>query len=84
VDYAAVREKLAQGTLAGAVLDVFQPEPLPPDSPFWDTPNLIVLPHVSCDDPRYVDRLLDFWFENLGRFLRGRRLKNRIDPDRGY
>jgi phosphoglycerate dehydrogenase-like enzyme len=84
VDYEALREKLAQGTLAGAVLDVFQQEPLPPDSPYWDTPNLIALPHVSCDDPRYIDRLLDFWFENFDRFLNGRPLKNRIDPRRGY
>jgi phosphoglycerate dehydrogenase-like enzyme len=84
VDYEALREKLARGTLAGAVLDVFQPEPLPPDSPFWDTPNLIALPHVSCDDPRYVDRLLDFWFENLVRFRAGRRLKNLIDRRLGY
>jgi phosphoglycerate dehydrogenase-like enzyme len=84
VDYEALRDKLAQGTLAGAVLDVFQPEPLPQDSPFWDTPNLIALPHVSCDDPRYIDRLLDFWFENLERFRRGKTLTNRIDPRRGY
>ena len=84
VDYDALREKLVKGELAGAVLDVFQPEPLPADSPFWDTPNLIALPHVSCDDPRYIDRLLDSWFENLGRFLGGRPLKNRIDPRRGY
>jgi len=84
VDYEALREKLARGTLAGAVLDVFQPEPLPPDSPFWDTPNLIALPHVSCDDPRYVDRLLDFWFENLARFRASRRLKNLIDRRLGY
>lgn len=84
VDYDALREKLAQGTLAGAVLDVFQPEPLPADSPLWDTPNLVVTPHVSCDDPRYIDRLLDFWFENFGRFLKGRPLKNRIDPRRYY
>ena len=84
VDYEALREKLARGTLAGAVLDVFQPEPLPPDSPFWDTPNLIALPHVSCDDPRYVDRLLDFWFENLARLRAGKRLKNLIDRRRGY
>ncbi|MGH8634614.1 MAG: NAD(P)-dependent oxidoreductase, partial [Burkholderiales bacterium] len=84
VDYDALREKLAQGTLAGAVLDVFQPEPLPADSPLWDTPNLIALPHVSCDDPRYIDRLFDSWFENLGRFLNGKPLKNRIDPRRGY
>jgi len=84
VDYDALREKLTKGELAGAVLDVFQPEPLPADSPFWDTPNLIALPHVSCDDPRYIDRLLDAWFENLGRLLEGKPLKNRIDPRRGY
>jgi len=79
-----VREKLEQGTLAGAVLDVFQPEPLPADSPLWDTPNLVITPHVSCDDPRYIDRLLDTWFENFGRFLEGKPLKNRVDPRRGY
>jgi phosphoglycerate dehydrogenase-like enzyme len=84
VDYDALREKLAQGTLAGAVLDVFQPEPLPADSPLWDTPNLVITPHVSCDDPRYIDRLFDFWFENFARFLKGRPLKNRVDPRRGY
>ena len=84
VDYDALREKLTNGTLAGAVLDVFQPEPLPADSPLWDTPNLVILPHVSCDDPRYIDRLLDFWFENLARFRAGKRLKNLIDRRRGY
>jgi phosphoglycerate dehydrogenase-like enzyme len=84
VDYDALREKLAQGTLAGAVLDVFQPEPLPADSPLWDTPNLVITPHVSCDDPRYADRLLDFWFENFGRFLAGKRLKNLVDRKLGY
>jgi phosphoglycerate dehydrogenase-like enzyme len=84
VDYEALREKLTEGSLAGAVLDVFQPEPLPADSPFWDTPNLIALPHVSCDDPCYIGQLLDTWFVNFGRFLKGRPLKNRIDPRRGY
>jgi phosphoglycerate dehydrogenase-like enzyme len=84
VDYDALRAKLEAGTLAGAVLDVFQLEPLPADSPLWDTPNLVVMPHVSCDDPRYVDWLLDFWFENLARFRAGKRLKNLIDRGRGY
>jgi len=84
VDYDALREKLQKGELAGAVLDVFQPEPLPPDSPFWDTPNLIALPHVSCDDPRYIEHLLDFWFENLERFLAGKRLVNTVDRKLGY
>jgi phosphoglycerate dehydrogenase-like enzyme len=84
VDYDALREKLVKGELAGAVLDVFQPEPLPADSPFWDTPNLIALPHVSCDDPRYIDHLLDFWFENFERFLARRRLVNIVDRKLGY
>jgi phosphoglycerate dehydrogenase-like enzyme len=84
VDCEALREKLTRGSLAGAVLDVFEPEPLPPDSPFWDTPNLIALPHVSCDDPRYIDQLFDAWFANFGRFAEGKPLKNRIDPKRGY
>jgi phosphoglycerate dehydrogenase-like enzyme len=84
IDYEALREKLVKGELAGAVLDVFQPEPLPADSPYWDTPNLVALPHVSCDDPRYVEHLLDFWFENLERFLAGKRLVNLIDRKLGY
>jgi phosphoglycerate dehydrogenase-like enzyme len=84
VDYDALREKLERGELAGAVLDVFQPEPLPPDSPFWDTPNLIALPHVSCDDPRYIDHLLDFWFDNFRRVLAGRKLVNLVDRKLGY
>ena len=84
MDYEALREKLVKGELAGAVLDVFQPEPLPPDSPYWDTPNLIALPHVSCDDPRYIEHLLDFWFENLKRLLAGKRLVNLVDRKLGY
>lgn len=84
VDYEALRDKLVKGELAGAVLDVFQPEPLPADSPYWDTPNLIVLPHVSCDDPRYIEHLLDFWFENFKRLLAGKRLVNVVDRKLGY
>jgi phosphoglycerate dehydrogenase-like enzyme len=84
VDYEALREMLVNGRLAGAVLDVFEPEPLPADSPWWDTPNVVALPHVTCDDPRYVGRLLDFWFENLERFLSGKRLVNLVDRQLGY
>jgi phosphoglycerate dehydrogenase-like enzyme len=84
MDYDALREKLVKGELAGAVLDVFQPEPLPADSPFWDTPNLIALPHVSCDDPRYIEQLLNFWFENFERFLAKKKLVNVVDRKLGY
>ena len=50
VDVAALAERLRAGRLGGAVLDVHDPEPLPPDSPLWDVPNLILTPHVSSDD----------------------------------
>ena len=84
VDYVALREKLDSGALRGAVLDVFDEEPLPPDSPYWTTQNLMVLPHISCDDPRYIEHLLDFWFSNFERFLAGKKLKNTVDRKLGY
>ncbi len=84
IDYAALREKLDQGELAGAVLDVHSPEPLPPDSPLWTTRNLIITPHISCDDPRYMDFLCDAWFANFARFVRGKPLTNQVDRTLGY
>jgi phosphoglycerate dehydrogenase-like enzyme len=84
VDYAALRDMLNGGKLAGAMLDVHDPEPLPADSPLWTTPNLIVTPHVSCDDPRYMDMLFDRWFGNFARFVVGKPLTNRIDRKLGY
>jgi phosphoglycerate dehydrogenase-like enzyme len=84
VDYEALNEMLGRNALAGAVLDVFEEEPLPPQSPWWSTPNVLVLPHVSCDTPDYADRLLDRWFENFARWLEGRPLANVVDPGLGY
>jgi phosphoglycerate dehydrogenase-like enzyme len=85
VDNDALAEKLGRGELAGAVLDVFDQEPLPADSPLWATPNLVITPHCAVDDgPRYVDRCLDVFFDNARRYLAGRPLRNRVDPARGY
>ena len=85
VDYAALAECLRDGHLSGAVLDVFDPEPLPPDSPLWSTPNLVVVPHCSTDDrERYIPRTLDLFFDNAARLLEGRRLRNRIRLSRDY
>jgi phosphoglycerate dehydrogenase-like enzyme len=84
VDYPALREKLERGELGGAVLDVFDEEPLPPGSPWWTTRNVIVTPHISCDSPAYIDALFDRWFENFERLLAGKPLHNAIDPARGY
>jgi phosphoglycerate dehydrogenase-like enzyme len=84
VDYMALRERLEKNELCGAVLDVFDQEPLPPDSPYWTTKNLMVLPHISCDNPDYIEHLLDFWFLNFERFLAGKKLKNIVDRALGY
>jgi phosphoglycerate dehydrogenase-like enzyme len=85
IDYAALARKLRDGTLAGAILDVFDPEPLPPTSPLWDTPNLIVTPHVSSDDgASYIPLTLDLFFDNMGRYLAGRPLLNRVNAKLGY
>ncbi|MBM3598287.1 MAG: D-2-hydroxyacid dehydrogenase [Alphaproteobacteria bacterium] len=85
VDYAALAELLRSGRLGGAILDVFEPEPLPPESPLWTVPRLLVTPHVSSDDPsRYAARCLDVFFANLKEYLRGRDLPNRVDGALGY
>ena len=84
VDYEALREKLDNGELGGAVLDVHSPEPLPATSPLWTTRNVIVTPHISCDDPRYMDFLCDTWFTNFSRKLAGRPLAHQVDRTLGY
>jgi phosphoglycerate dehydrogenase-like enzyme len=83
-DYEALREKLNTGALGGAVLDVFDTEPLAVDSPWWTTKNTIVLPHISCDDPRYIQRLFDTWFANFERWLARKTLRNIVNRKLGY
>jgi glyoxylate/hydroxypyruvate reductase len=85
IDHAALCAALASGRLSGAILDVFDPEPLPSDSPLWDTPNVIITPHCSSDDAQaYVPKTLDLIFENLRRLLTGEDLVAAIDPRLGY
>ncbi len=79
VDYEALTDKLARGELGGAILDVFDPEPLPSSSLLWRTPNLVVTPHCSSDAPDYVDRTLDLFFDNFRRYLSRRPLRNTVD-----
>ena len=84
VDYEALRKRLERGELS-AVLDVFDPEPLPADSPLWQTPNLIITPHCSSDDTqRYTPKTLELVFQQMERFMAGRRLANVVDPKREY
>ena len=85
VDYEALAANLRSGHLSGAVLDVFDPEPLPAGSPLWSVPNLVVTPHVSADDgDSYVPITLDLVFRNLERLLDGRPLVNVVRPELGY
>lgn len=85
VDYQALVEKLENGALSGAILDVFDEEPRPADSPLWDVPNLIVTPHVSADDGNaYAALRLKLFFENMRRYLAGEPLENQVRSDLGY
>ena len=84
VDEEALAEALRRRTIAGAALDVVQREPLPPTSPLWSLPNVIITPHASGATPKYFDRALELFVDNLDRFLGGRPLRNLVDPALGY
>jgi phosphoglycerate dehydrogenase-like enzyme len=85
VDYAELAQALRGGKLSGAILDVFDPEPLPASSPLWHVPNLIITPHCSSDDlDHYLPLTLDLAFANVARLRDGKRLKNAVDPATGY
>jgi D-2-hydroxyacid dehydrogenase (NADP+) len=72
VDEAALIEVLRDRRIAGAGLDVFQTEPLPADSPFWDLPNAFVLPHLGGYTSEYEDLIMPLVIENMRLFLGGR------------
>ena len=85
LDQSAVEHALRSGRLSGAVLDVYDPEPLPPQASLWSAPNVYLSPHCSSDDnDEYMPLTLDLVFANAGRFARGRKLVNTVDPARGY
>ena len=81
VDEAALVERLRDGTLAGAALDVFAEEPLPRDSPLWGLDNVIVSPHNAALSEREEDRIVELFVENLRRRLEGEPLRNALDPE---
>ena len=84
VDEAALIAALQNGRIAGAGLDVFEKEPLPPDSPLWRMPNVIITPHVSGLTPHYFARAAELFAANLKRYLAGEPLQSLYDPTRGY
>ena len=84
IDEHALLRALREGTLGGAVLDTFRDEPLPPTSPFYDLPNVIVTPHTAWSSGRVLDRSVELFCDNLRRFAAGEPLLNVVDPAAGY
>ncbi len=84
VDEQSLVEMLQQGRLKGAALDVFEREPLPPESPLWDCEHLILTPHMSAKSIYYIDRCVDIFIQNLLAFRSGGSMLNVVDFARGY
>ena len=85
LDYEVLCDKLENNDLAGAILDVFNPEPIDKNSRLWNTKNLIITPHVSSDDNgNYVKLTLELFVKNLKFFIKKKELTNQIDKELGY
>jgi phosphoglycerate dehydrogenase-like enzyme len=85
IDEAALIDAMTSGSIAGAVLDVFEQEPLPADSPLWDLPRTLITPHTSYSSDGNPQRLAEDFSENLTRFLEGRPLLGVMShPELGY
>lgn len=86
IDTDALAEALYERKIAGAALDVTDPEPLPADHPIWDAPNAIITPHISGGFalPETLEQIVDIFAENLNHFLNGEPLRNVIDMETGY
>ncbi len=84
VDERALVDALQRGVIAGAALDVFEEEPLPPRSPFWDMPNVIVCPHMSGDVEGWEADFANVFYDNVGRWLRDEPLRNVVDKRLGF
>jgi phosphoglycerate dehydrogenase-like enzyme len=76
----ALVDALERGHLAAAVLDVTSEEPLPPEHPLWDAPNVYISAHCSATSDGYVERVLAVFLDNLARYLAGEPLRNVVDP----
>lgn len=86
IDTDALCDALNSGHLGGAVLDVTDPEPLPPEHPLWQAKNVLLTPHISggYNLPETYERVFNIAVENLGKYLRGDPLKNIVDFNTGY
>lgn len=84
LDEGALLALLEAGRLAGAALDVFAVEPLPPDHPFWGHPRVLVSPHAAAVTEHFWERETGLIVENIQRYLAGAPLVNVVDPEAEY
>jgi phosphoglycerate dehydrogenase-like enzyme len=86
IDQAALISALQSERIAGASLDVFEEEPLPPDSPLWAMENVLISPHSTdeTEDPSPLDLGMRLFVENLRRYREGQLLLNVVDKQAGY
>jgi phosphoglycerate dehydrogenase-like enzyme len=80
----ALIDRLSSGRLAGAALDVFEREPLPPEHPYWTLPNVIVYPHMAGDVHGWLEWFTRSFLANLDRWLADKPLENVVDKRLGY
>ncbi|MDB5291480.1 MAG: putative 2-hydroxyacid dehydrogenase [Phycisphaerales bacterium] len=79
IDQPALVETLQQRKIAGAYLDVMDPEPLPPEHPLWSLPNCYITPHTAGGQAAEFHRLVEHFADNLDRFVVGKELRDRVD-----
>lgn len=84
VEEPALIEALRDRRIGGAIIDVVESEPPAGDHPFWDLPNVLLLPHTTWRSPEVKTRQLELFVDNLQRFVRGDSLRNVVDVARGY
>lgn len=75
---------LKNSAIAGAGLDVFETEPLPENSPLWKMRNVIITPHHAGKTPRYMDRVIEIFCQNLESYKKGEKMPNLVDKMLGY
>ena len=84
IDEDALCQALADGQIAGAGLDVTEVEPLPPESPLWDAPNIILTPHRAGASQHRPRKVYEFFAAQLERYVKGEQVLNIVDKRKGY
>lgn len=84
VDEAALIDALTAGSIRGAVLDVFEAEPLPPDNPLWTLSNVVFSPHTAALSIRENQRIVDLFCDNVRRYAAGEQLRNVVNVKEFY